>query len=512
MEDSGAISPSSVTVTAASTVAPRGAARLSIPEPLGKLLLGGLVLALHAPTLRWLGRIFTDVHFRLNAYLLLALVALVGLRLHAVVRERPRVVDLLRAPPRAARAPIALLLVSELAFLVAARWLDANIVAAVLLGTSLYAVAGLYISPTSWRRGLPGLLVFLAVLPFGEALEAYAGMPARHLTARIVEHTLAMGRIASIPAETVLVLESGLVYVDAPCSGVRSLWTGLVFFSGATWLQRAPIDARWILRGVVFVALLVTANVFRVFAIVLLAPVAGAHQLAAIVHEPLGILGFVAACAVGYLLLRGGAVTPSPARASVPRLSGRVVLGLAAVTLAALIIHTPRPRRPPVSAPRFALLGEPIALTAAEAGLFARVGQTIATKHRFTWRGHAGSLLAVHSTSWRAHHAPEICLAGAGHRIDVLQSWSLAPDRTLRVATLDGGACTALYWYQSRTRTTDDLLARVFADLHRGEAEWVMVSILVEGRWPIGEERTLALFEHIRASVEDALSAPRGPS
>ncbi len=513
-------------VDATGTLGTARLARAVLPEPAGKLILLVALLALHAPTLRWLARVLTDTTFGLNAVLLLAAVALVVTRAR---RDLERPAEALRSlalsPPRAGwDAPAALLVASELAFLASARWLDIHIVGAVLLGLSLYAAAGLYLPAPTWRRGLPGLVLFLAVLPFGDTLQAYAGMPARTFTAHVVERVLSTAGVANVSAETVLVLESGLVYVDAPCSGLHSLRTGLVFFAGATWIERAALGAGWAARGLVFAALLVAANVVRVLVIVVVGPVAGLPRVAEIIHEPLGVLGFVAACAAAYAMLHfGRRAARATADAPAPRAPARadhgpvLVLGLAALTVVAALAHTPRPRRAVTAAPQLARLaaalpqGEAIPLTEAETGLFARVGQTTAIKHRFTWRGHPGSVLAVHSTSWRAHHAPEICLAGAGHEVDALQTWTVAPDHALRVAAVDRGARTALYWYQSRTRTTADLLTRVLSDLAGDEDEWVMVSILVEGAWPVGDARTLALYDSIRASVAAALT-PRGPS
>lgn len=477
------------------------------PEPAGKLALLALILVLHAPTLGWLARLIGGGQARLSAYLLLAAAALIALRWRAGHQHLEP-----SARPRIHGAPLVLFVGSQLLYLASAHWLDMHIVAATLLGVTLYAAAGLYLPASTWRRGLPGLLMLLAVLPFGELLETYVGMPARRLTAEVVEQVLARARIAAIPAEMVLVLEGGLVYVDAPCSGVRSLWTGLVFFAGTTWIERTPLGLGWVVRGGVFAALLVLTNILRVLAIVLLAPVAGLHQVARIVHEPLGILGFCVACGVAYLMLRTPRAPSLTADGpTAPELRAPLLLALGGLTFAAILVHSPRAPRPAPTAPRFTLIGNMIPLSDSERGLFSRVGHTTATKHRFTWQGHTGSVLAVHSTSWRAHHAPEVCLAGAGHTIDRLETWTTGPRDALRVATLDGGQRTALYWYQSRTRTTAELLTRVLAELTGDEPEWVMVSILVEGRWPVDAPQTRDLSAFIRASVDDALAARGSP-
>lgn len=57
--------------------------------------------------------------------------------------------------------------------------------------------------------------------------------------------------MASIGLDTILILENGVSQIDLPCSGVKSLWTGLLFLLAATWLERRPLNLRWLLTGLV---------------------------------------------------------------------------------------------------------------------------------------------------------------------------------------------------------------------------------------------------------------------
>lgn len=82
--------------------------------------------------------------------------------------------------------------------------------------------------------------------------------------------------------------------VDLPCSGIRSAWTGLVFFLGATCLLRSRLGLRWILAGAGYLLLLFAANILRVAALALHSH-AGLPALSRLVHEPLGVPGFALA-------------------------------------------------------------------------------------------------------------------------------------------------------------------------------------------------------------------------
>ena len=91
-----------------------------------------------------------------------------------------------------------------------------------------------------------------------------------------------------------------------PCSGVKSLWTGALFFLAVTWLDRAALNVRWLLVAVVFAILLFGANLIRVGMLVVTADVLNMPLAAEMLHVPLGVLGFVGACAGAVGLLRWG--------------------------------------------------------------------------------------------------------------------------------------------------------------------------------------------------------------
>ena len=98
--------------------------------------------------------------------------------------------------------------------------------------------------------------------------------------------------------------ENGVSQVDLPCSGVKSLWTGALFLIAATWIERRPLNLRWLGVAGIFGGLLLAANLARVAVLVLVGQVAGWPLAAEMIHVPLGVLGFVAACAAAVMLMR----------------------------------------------------------------------------------------------------------------------------------------------------------------------------------------------------------------
>ncbi|MCK6552453.1 archaeosortase/exosortase family protein [Myxococcota bacterium] len=535
--------------------------RAELVGAIAGVALGGAWLAVSAPVIRWIGATLSAEAFRLNLALFIGVSVLLARRVGqgALRRAWARVA---RGPVLRA-GPVAVIVGAALGIVVFERVVDVHLASAVLFGIGTWGLLGVFSAPTAWRAALVPSLLLVAVLPFGEQASTYLGFSARLVTARFVEHALAALGVAAIPANTVLLLESGVAYVDVPCSGVKSLWTGLVFFLAALAVERRRVDLRALAAGLAYAVLLFAANVVRVTIVVLLAS-AELTALADVLHEPLGLGGFAAASAAALALLRRTAAPRAPAQAradhttadhpradpssadpssadpssadpssadpssadpssadpssadpssadpssadharadhttadhtsrahtsadrSAVRASrlGALSLAAALVALAPLAASSTaaRPAPPPLSValPR-GFSGTPVPLTDAERGLFARVGESSASKRAFEGRGLRGTLLVVDSTSWRAHHPPELCLASAGVRVDALRDLSCGTGCSLRVASLDGGARTSLYWYQSRTRTTGDLVARIAADVTGDEDRWVLVSILLD--------------------------------
>lgn len=479
------------------------AARPARSPRLARLGANALILALwlwlYRPVFDYLAIIFSREDFRTNQLLLLGVIALIA----AQVRMgdlRPR----FDAAPQLASPALLLALGGSLLYLAVERFLDVNTISASLFGLASYGLLGLWMRPQRWRQGMPAALLIVGTLPFGEHMQTFVGYPMRILTAALVRDGLAAAGLQSIGIDTILVLENGVSQVDLPCSGVKSLWTGMLFLLAATWIERRPLNRNWALTALVFSGLLFIANLARVGVLVVVGQVAGWRLAAEMLHVPLGVLGFVAACTAALGLLRWPPPIARDARGAhdgdpdsdwhpMPAPLDRpawLAPAMAAAILAMALAYTPRPQTglthaPPVWEFPVGFVTEPLPLKPDEVAWLTRDGADSADRRRFQWRGISGSMILITSTTWRAHHRPERCFEVYGLAIDDSRTHLVAPDFPLRFVALGNGdrrgRLSAAYWFQSADRTTDDHGTRIWSDLAPGRERWVLVSILFDG-------------------------------
>jgi len=469
----------------------------------GALALAGAWAFLFRDALAWLAATFTHEDYRLNLVLALALAAVVARRADGLRRA-------LADGPRLSPAPLALTAICALAWLLVAPGLDIDILSSALFGLGAYGLLGLYLSPSRWWMGLPAALLAVGVLPFGTHLNMYLGFPARAITADWVREVLTMGGVAVGGTETILVVMSQAAHVDLPCSGVRSLWTGGLFFLGATWLTRRRIGLGWLAAGAAFAAALVGANAIRVLAVSCAVLVLQAPKLADVVHAPLGVLGFAAACALALALLRrlpAAAVGGGPFPPRAPHLAPALTLLLLALSA----LDAPRAAPPPAgpAAIEWSLPaqtdGAPLTPTAAERDLYGRHGRGRIDKWTFADGPIRGAVLVAFTDSWRAHHPPALCLRAAGFDLDEPVSVLSATGFTFRRAAVAEGAAYSDSWFQAAGHSTDDFSARTWSGLTGGERRWALVSVLLETPAPPDDPALTDFYDRLRGQVDAAL-------
>jgi exosortase O len=423
-------------------------------------------LALYRPVLEYLRLVFGREDFATNRWVLIGAGAIV-LRQSVRAGLRP---SLARTPRLRGRvAALSLALGGSLVYLAVERWLDINTLSALLFALASYGLLGLWLAPDRWRQGLPAALLLATALPFNEHLQTFIGYPARILSARVVASGLASAGAGIVDVGDILVLENGLAKVDLPCSGVRSLWSAGIFLLAATWIERRRLGGRWWLLAAAMVPLLLAVNIARVGALVLVGEVGQRPLLAAMLHVPLGVLGFGAVCMLCWRLLlrlpghaldawapaRGeaarGEKAPDPGSrpGPAPRVGSRAGhLALVVAVGAFAIAWTPRApvvvSHPPAAAWSWPaeLEVEALPLDPTEIAWFARDGADAVTRVRFRWQGAerrlAGSMILVESRTWRAHHRPERCFEVYGLHIAASSPHVVAPDFPVRWVRLGG--------------------------------------------------------------------------
>jgi exosortase O len=352
----------------------------------------------------------------------------------------------------------------------------------------------------------------------------------RILSATVVRDSLSILGVQSISLDTILVFENGISQVDLPCSGVQSLWTGALFLIAVTWIERRPIDLRWVGISLIFALLLLGANIARVGVLVSIGQAAGWRVLAEMLHVPLGVLGFITACAGSLLLIRWTGrlempdsgivgeeflqqVLPHQSKSTLSRPVWLMPLLLGFVLVLGFL-YQPRPPEVVSKAPQSwhfpsGMEVKPWPLSPDEARWLSSAGDSDATRWLFEWRALRGSLLFVSSTSWRAQHRPERCFEVFGLSVENAQTHLLMADFPIRVLTLSTGKdqpfYSAAYWFQSQDRVTDDHGSRMWADLAPERQPWILITVLFDGLYDPSDADILALYPALRQAVARSL-------
>ncbi len=485
----------------------------SIYSFLTNLVILSLWAWLFRPVYAYLGILFTRQEFRTNQIVLVAVLALIILQV-----RRGGFRFSLFEKPQLHWPGLLLSLGGAAAFIAAEHWLDINTLSTSLFGLASYGLLGLWMDPLAWRQGLPAGLLLIGVLPFGEHLDTFIGYPLRLLTARIVSQGLVGLGVPHLGIDTILVFENGLSQVDNPCSGVKSLWSGGLFLLAATWVDQHPINRRWLLSAFGFALLLLGANLARVAILVLVGQVAGWRLLAEMLHVPLGVVGFMAACLAGLGLLRWSGFRsryPADSHQASPR-PAWLAPALALIILSLVILYSPRSQPASAAGSQWSfpveLRLQEWPLDEVEMAWLTDHGalSMIASRWRFEWQGLHGSMLFISSNTWRAHHRPESCFTVYGLEVKQSQPFLAAPDFPLRWVSIgdshtDSLFTNAAYWLQSSQRVTEDYSVRIWDDLSPNPENWVLSTVLFDAPVDPKSPELRALLIILRQSIQQGL-------
>lgn len=366
----------------------------------------------------------------------------------------------------------------------------------------LYAVGASFMDAQAWRQRLTLLMALLLCLPIQPHVDAYLGLPLRLWTAQAIAPLLQMLGVYNVTVESIIVTENGVADVASACSGVRTLWYAIALWLGARLLWPQVPSLRWWLAGGLSAAVAVGFNALRVTALVLALHHQAPPLLTDMAHAALGLLALAAVGAINLLLCRCPAATPP-----LPK-QGRVLSWQSHALLAGLmacVALLPSPSRSTADSARLhpliwpaMLQTEALPLSVEEQDLVLGHHATVAEKRRFNFQGAQGSLLAVESSNWRAHHAPELCLLAQGAHLERLTRIS-TQNGEFRVMTMQAGAQTAITWFQSDQRVLADLGARLWSQLLHPQERWSLITLVVEG--PISAATALDLHHAVHAVV-----------
>ncbi len=460
------------------------------------LLLCAWVLLFRAPLVSFVA-LATPSKLAFDLVLVAGLVILLRRRLPSLELE-----------PTLRALPLAIAAFAALAHVLNAFTVQIELASGGLMVLGAWGLLGLWLPPRRWLQSIPLLIAGLCALPIGAALDLWIGFPLRIVTAQLTHALLEPVLGGGLATETIIVVDGGAgVQVDLPCSGVRSLYTGAIFWAAATWLERTRVGVLWLCASVVFALVLALTNLGRVLALVLLH--VGAPKLASeLLHVPLGVAAFVVACTLGWGLLRMLPRTViAPETAAVRRRPAPLGWVTAGVLLLAAI---PSPEVTAAEPEHLELEVEwahPVAPDEHEARLFRARGADGFGKWDVELGRARGQLVVVRSRSWRSQHRPDVCHRGSGRRVVDERSVMIdgeLPLRALRLSSRDG-ELWGLYWFQSADTITEDHGARVWSALDGDAEPWVMVSLVIDGRLALDDPDVAELLHRTRARAHALL-------
>lgn len=457
------------------------------------LIQAGLLGVLFAPAFLWIFRLPGQKVYSLNGVLLCLLVG------GFVVLGAHQLKQAFRLEFGFNWQATLVLIFSILGFLANEYFFDFSIVSGSCALLALYAWLGYFTDKLMWRRAFLFVILLILALPFNTHLEVFLGFPLRIYTAEWVSQIMQWLGHSTMRTQTIILLENQATNIDLPCSGVKSLWTGLLYFFTMSLFLRTKVGLRWFFVLPLFLGLIVAVNFQRVFILAFLNLQGFSETVLDVIHIPLGLLGFLLACAIGAFLLKRCGNYKSCAAVSPGEPVGHWVP--IALLLVAIFIYTPRPAQAVgsqevlISFPQSFEITE-LELGFKEADLFRRHGVVSAQKYQFRWEELSGSMLFVYSHNWRTHHHPEQCLEAAGNQVAKSSAILVEPGFSVRELQLKDGR-SAYYWFQSRQEITDDYTRRLWSGLS-APTGWVMVSMILD----TPSSHAIALFKHLSESVK----------
>jgi exosortase len=147
-----------------------------------------------------------------------------------------------------------------------------------------------------------GLLILSLPVVSSMQLQLYLGYPLRAFTAWASRGVLAVLGIEVAQTGTALTWMGQTVLVDAPCSGIRMLWVGMLLAALLSYLTRASAR-RFVVNAVAALPIILAANVMR--NTVLFVKEAGILPLPRWTHTGIGLVVFLLVAASILCVTRG---------------------------------------------------------------------------------------------------------------------------------------------------------------------------------------------------------------
>jgi exosortase/archaeosortase family protein len=135
---------------------------------------------------------------------------------------------------------------------------------------AVFAVVAIGSLWSAYRLGtpfhIPSIGLLILSLPIISSLQFYLGYPMRMAAGYIAAHLLQMGGLSVSLDGSCLKWGAELVSIDAPCSGIRMLWSGMYLALVLAWWFRLGTSGTFAMATISFIAI-VFANALRASAL-----------------------------------------------------------------------------------------------------------------------------------------------------------------------------------------------------------------------------------------------------
>jgi len=162
---------------------------------------------------------------------------------------------------------------------------------------AVIAVTAFTLLICSWRFGQVfhfGIWsLFLLSLPIVASMQFYLGFPLRVMIGEAIVFLLKLNGLAVVREGVCLHFGDKLIWIDAPCSGVKMLWTGFLLTAVLITLYRFSFAKSLISMTVAF-GIIILGNIFRGTGLFYLE--AGIVEMPDFAHSGIGVVCFIFTC------------------------------------------------------------------------------------------------------------------------------------------------------------------------------------------------------------------------
>jgi len=358
-----------------------------------------------------------------------------------------------------------------------------NVFSIVLFSIGIFALLGLYF-PEKWIQGMfIPFLVIINVLPIGYYLDMYIGFPIRLITTDIVKNFTNLLGFSTITSETILFIESRASKIDLSCSGIRSLWAGLLFYFLMSWINKVRINLKWLIALIIFILVIISFNIFRVSTIIIIDSIFKKPALADLLHEPLGIIGFILICGMFFIFFKFSFNKSEKVEKKGIRFNNIPAFFILIFIVILILFHQPKQLAEKIYEEiQFKLpssfITEKTEFTEIEKNLFENHQGLFSNKINFRYNNINGTMIIVLSKSWRSHHNPKFCLEGSGIKINNQTTYCINKDFPINLCNANSEKITATFWFQNKNFVTENYSARIWSDFIKKNNRWAMITIV----------------------------------